>query len=37
VDAEKVHATYRAGVLSIMLPKAETAKPKRIQIAATAA
>jgi HSP20 family protein len=36
VDAEKIHATYKAGVLSIALPKAETAKPKRIQIAATA-
>jgi HSP20 family protein len=37
VDAEKIRATYQAGVLSIALPKAETAKPKRIQIAATAA
>jgi len=36
VDAEKIHATYKAGVLSIALPKAETAKPKKIQIAATA-
>jgi len=36
VDAEKIRATYEAGVLSIALPKAETAKPKRIQISATA-
>jgi HSP20 family protein len=36
VDAEKIQATYKAGVLSIALPKAEAAKPKRIQIAATA-
>ena len=36
VDAENIHATYQAGVLSIALPKAERAKPKRIQIAATA-
>ena len=37
VDADKIRATYKAGVLSIALPKAETAKPKRIQIAATTA
>jgi HSP20 family protein len=37
VDADKIRATYKAGVLSITLPKAEAAKPKRIQIAATAA
>jgi len=37
VDSEKVQANYRNGVLSITLPKAEQAKPKRIQIAATAA
>ena len=36
VDAEKIRAAYKAGVLSIALPKAETAKPKRIQISATA-
>jgi len=36
VDAEKIRAAYEAGVLSIALPKAETAKPKRIQISATA-
>lgn len=37
VDANKVSADYKAGVLSITLPKAEAAKPKRIQIAAAAA
>jgi HSP20 family protein len=37
VDPEKIRANYKAGVLSITLPKAEAAKPKRIQIAATAA
>jgi len=36
VDADKIRASYKAGVLSITLPKAEAAKPKRIQIAATA-
>ena len=35
VDPEKIRANYKAGVLSITLPKAEAAKPKRIQIAAT--
>jgi HSP20 family protein len=37
VDADKIRANYKAGVLSITLPKAEAAKPKRIQIAGTAA
>src|SRR6185295_3940771 len=37
VDSDKISANYKAGVLSITLPKAESAKPKRIQIAATAA
>lgn len=37
VDADRIRAHYEAGVLSITLPKAEAAKPKRIQIAATAA
>jgi HSP20 family protein len=37
VDADKIRASYKSGVLSITLPKAEAAKPKRIQIAAGAA
>jgi HSP20 family protein len=37
VDPDKIRANFKAGVLSITLPKAETAKPKRIQIAASAA
>jgi len=34
VDAEKVEATYRDGVLSIQLPKKEEAKTKRIELKA---
>jgi HSP20 family protein len=34
IDADKIRADYKAGVLSIAIPKAEAAKPKRIQIAA---
>jgi HSP20 family protein len=37
VDADKVRAAYNAGVLNITLPKAESAKPKKIQITAAAA
>jgi HSP20 family protein len=37
VDADKIQATYKSGVLRIALPKAETAKPKRIHVAASAA
>jgi len=37
VDPEKIRADYKAGVLCITLPKAEAAKPRKIQIAATAA
>jgi HSP20 family protein len=38
VNPEKIRATYQSGVLSIVLPKAEAAKPRKIQItAATAA
>jgi len=33
VDANKVSATYRDGILTITLPKAEEAKPKRIEVA----
>ena len=32
IDAEKVQATLQDGVLRIVLPKAETARPKRVPI-----
>ena len=32
VKAEKVKATYEDGVLTVTLPKAEEAKPKKIQV-----
>jgi HSP20 family protein len=32
VDANKVTATYRDGILTVTLPKAEEAKPKQIQV-----
>ena len=32
VDADKAQATYENGVLTLTLPKAESAKPRRIQI-----
>ena len=32
VDANKVSATYKDGILTITLPKAEEAKPKQIQV-----
>ena len=37
VDGQKIQASYKNGVLSVTLAKAEHARPKRIQIAATAA
>lgn len=37
VDTEKIRASYANGVLSITLPKAEAAKPRKIQIAAAVA
>jgi len=37
IDAGKIRAEYRDGILNLTLPKSEKAKPKRIQIAATAA
>ena len=32
VDASKVSATYRDGILTVTLPKAEEVKPKQIQV-----
>ncbi|CAN5484240.1 Hsp20/alpha crystallin family protein [soil metagenome] len=32
VDAKKVSATYKDGVLTVTLPKAEEVKPKQIQV-----
>jgi HSP20 family protein len=32
VEASKVSATYRDGILTVTLPKAEEAKPKQIQV-----
>jgi len=32
VDAEHVHAAYEAGVLTVILPKKEIAKPKAIKV-----
>jgi HSP20 family protein len=35
VDADKVEATYKNGVLTVVLPKKEEVKPKAIEIKAT--
>jgi HSP20 family protein len=32
VDASKVSATYKDGILTVTLPKAEEAKPRKIQV-----
>lgn len=32
VDRERIEASYKSGVLKITLPKAEKAKPKKIQV-----
>ena len=37
VDANKVDANYDNGVLTVRLPKSETARPRRIQVGGTAA
>ena len=37
VNPQKIQANYKNGVLTVTLAKAEHARPKRIQIAATAA
>ena len=34
VDAAKVTATYKDGILEVSVPKVETAKPKRVEIQA---
>ena len=34
IDVDKVKADYRDGVLTVTMPKAETARPKRIEIKA---
>ncbi|HEY0520691.1 MAG TPA: Hsp20/alpha crystallin family protein, partial [Ilumatobacteraceae bacterium] len=33
LDAERMHATYEHGVLTVTIPVAEKAKPRRIQVA----
>ncbi len=35
VDADRVEATYRDGMLTIVVPKAEESKPRRISIQAS--
>lgn len=35
VDAEKISATYRDGVLEVVVPKAEEAKPRKIKVLAS--
>jgi len=32
VDAAKIQASYRSGVLEVVMPKSEMAKPKKIEI-----
>lgn len=35
VDAEKIKAVYKEGILTVRLPKVEKAKPKHVEIAAS--
>lgn len=35
VDPDKVDATYRDGLLTVTVPKAESAKPRKIQVSTT--
>ena len=35
-DTEKIAAAYKNGVLSVTLPKRETAKPRQIKVEVTA-
>lgn len=35
VDPDKINATYKDGLLTVMVPKAESAKPRRIQVASS--
>ena len=32
IDADKVHAVYKKGILNISLPRVESDKPKKIEI-----
>ena len=32
VDADKVSATFRDGILTVQLPRAESAKPKKVKV-----
>jgi len=34
VEASKISAKYKNGILSVMMPRAETSKPKKIAVAA---
>jgi HSP20 family protein len=36
VDADQISATYHNGVLTVSIPVAEKAKPRRIQVSAPA-
>ncbi len=36
LDGDRIHATYENGVLTLTIPLSEQAKPRRIEVAATA-